>query len=262
MAALVIPFVVAAEAEPAASTVAPVASATKHVNVPTIRRTRMSFGPFPGPLAQKREPMTPVTDTLVTPVTRVLRCARIARLYPRPMRWQVHGERVLYDSEWVRLSLVDVEIPGQERFEHHVVRMPNQAAGTVVYDPARGVLLLWRHRFITDTWGYEIPAGGMNPAEAPEHTAAREALEETGWQPGPLRPLVYFNPTNGISDQVFHTFIADGADYVGEPTDASESERIEWVPVPELRRIVREHEMLDGLSITAITYALAFGEIN
>ncbi len=256
----------AADAEPAASTVAPVDSATKQVNVPTIRRTRMSFGPFLRALAQKRGPMTPVTDTLVTPVTRGLRCARIARLYPRPMRWQVHGERVLYDSEWVRLSLVDVEIPGEipgaHRFEHHVVRMPNQAAGTVVHDPDRGVLLLWRHRFITDTWGYEIPAGGMNPGETPEHAAAREALEETGWQPGPLRPLVYFNPTNGISDQVFHTFIADGAHHVGEPTDASESERIEWVPVPELRRIVREHEMLDGLSITAIAYALAFGEIR
>ena len=75
------------------------------------------------------------------------------------MRWQVHGERTIYDSEWVRLTLADVEIPGGERFEHHVVRMPNNAAGTVVLDPERGVLLLWRHRFITDTWGWEIPAG-------------------------------------------------------------------------------------------------------
>ena len=56
----------------------------------------------------------------------------------RRMRWTVHGERSLYESEWVRLVLVDVEIPGGERFEHHVVRMPNQAAGTVVRDPDRG----------------------------------------------------------------------------------------------------------------------------
>src|SRR3989442_683368 len=75
------------------------------------------------------------------------------------VRWTVHGERSLYESEWLRLVLVDVEIPDGDRFEHHVIRFPNHAAGTVVRDPDRGVLLLWRHRFITDTWGWEIPAG-------------------------------------------------------------------------------------------------------
>jgi 8-oxo-dGTP pyrophosphatase MutT (NUDIX family) len=178
------------------------------------------------------------------------------------MRWRVHGERVLYDSEWVRLALVDVEIPGGERFEHHVVRLPNQAAGTVVHDPERGVLLLWRHRFITDTWGWEIPAGGMDPGETPADAAARETLEETGWSPGPLRALVRFNPTNGISDQVFHTFLADGATYVGAPVDAGESERVEWVPTERVREIVRTNEMLDGLSVTALAYAFAFGHLR
>jgi len=177
------------------------------------------------------------------------------------VRWQVHGERVLYDSNWVRLALVDVEIPGGERFEHHVVRMPYNAAGAVVHERDRGVLLLWRHRFITDTWGWEIPAGGINPGETPEAAAARETLEETGWRPGVLRPLVHFHPSNGLSDQTFHTFVADGASHVGDPTDAGESERIEWVPVDETRRIVRAGEMTDGLSLTAVAYALAFGEL-
>ena len=57
------------------------------------------------------------------------------------MRWHVHGERSLYDSEWVRLSLVDIELPSGRRFEHHVVRMPASAAGVVVTDPGHdGVL--------------------------------------------------------------------------------------------------------------------------
>ena len=175
------------------------------------------------------------------------------------MRWTVHGERSVYESEWLSLVLVDVEIPDGERFEHHVVRFPNHAAGTIVYDAERGVLLLWRHRFITDTWGWEIPAGGLDPGETPADAAVRETLEETGWQPGPVRPLVHFNPVNGLSDHVFHIFVADGAQHVGEPTDAGESDRIVWVPVDELRRIVRDNEMLDGLSLTGVAYALAFG---
>lgn len=97
------------------------------------------------------------------------------------MKWTVHGERSLYESDWIRLVLTDVEIPDGERFEHHVVRMPRKAAGTIVHDPARGVLLLWRHRFITDSWGWEIPAGGIEPDETPEAAAVRETIEETGW---------------------------------------------------------------------------------
>src|SRR5580765_5861492 len=136
------------------------------------------------------------------------------------MRWTVHGERSVYESDWVRLVLTDVEIPDGERFEHHVVRMPNKAAGTVVFDPDRGILLLWRHRFITDSWGWEIPAGRVELDEEPIEAAARETLEETGWAPGPIRPLCTFQPSNGLSDQRFDIFLAEGATYVGEPTDA------------------------------------------
>jgi 8-oxo-dGDP phosphatase len=173
------------------------------------------------------------------------------------VRWTVHGERVIYDSQWLTLALTDIEIPGRERFEHHVVRMPFHAAGTVIHDHDRGLLLLWRHRFITDSWGWEIPAGHVDRGETPEAAARREALEETGWRPGPLRPLIAYFPTNGLTDQVFHCFLATGATHVGAPSDPSEAERIEWVDLARVRRIVRDGQMRDGLSLTAVLYALA-----
>ena len=177
------------------------------------------------------------------------------------MRWTVHGERPVYDSEWVCLSLVDVELPDGQRFDHHVVRMPAQASGVVITDPERGVLLLWRHRFITDTWGWEIPAGRIEIGETPEQAAARETLEETGWRPGPLTRMGSYAPSNGSSDQMFHVFVADGAEHVGEPSDIGESERIEWVPVAEVRRLIADGAFTDGLSLTALLWALAFGRI-
>lgn len=177
------------------------------------------------------------------------------------MRWTVHGERPVYESEWIRLVLTDVEIPDGERFEHHVVRMPQPASGAVVFDPERGVLLLWRHRFITDTWGWEIPAGRVDAGETPEAAAARETLEETGWKPGPLTPLVQYHPHNGLSDQTFHIFLAAGASHVGDPTDPGEAERVEWVPVDRVRDLARDEQIGDGLSLTAILYALAFDMI-
>jgi 8-oxo-dGTP pyrophosphatase MutT (NUDIX family) len=119
--------------------------------------------------------------------------------------------------------------------------------------------MLWRHRFITDTWGWEIPAGRVDPGESAVDAAAREVLEETGWRPRPLRPLVRYHPSNGISDQRFDIFAADGAIHVGPPTDPYEAERIEWVPTAELRKIIAAGQMGDGLSLTAVLYALAFG---
>lgn len=174
------------------------------------------------------------------------------------MRWTVHGERALYDSEWMRLVLADVELPDGVRFDHHVVRFPRAASGTVVHDAERGLLLLWRHRFITDTWGWEIPAGGMDHDESPEAAAHRETLEETGWEPGPLRLLTKYSPSNGATDQVFNLFVADGATYVGEPQDPFESERIEWVAVDEVRKLVTNGQVQDGLSLTALLWFLAF----
>ena len=174
------------------------------------------------------------------------------------MRWTVHGERSLYDSPWVGLGLVDVEVPGGERFDHHVVRLPRPAVGTVVHDDARGLLLLYRHRFITDTWGWEIPAGGVDDGEPLVDAAAREVLEETGWRPGPVRPLGRYHPSNGLSDQAFHVFAAEGAAHVGDPSDPAESERVAWVPVADVRELVRTGEVLDGLSLTSLLLWLAF----
>jgi len=174
------------------------------------------------------------------------------------MRWTVHGERIIYDSPWIRLALTDVEIPGGERFEHHVVRMPADAAGTVIHDAQRGVLLLWRHRFVTDTWGWEVPAGRVDEGETPAEAAAREALEETGWRPGPIRHLTTYYPHNGVNDCAFHLYAADGAEHVGEPTDPAESERVEWVPLARLHDEVRAGNVHDGLSLTALLWFFQF----
>ena len=35
-------------------------------------------------------------------------------------------------------------------------------------------------------------------------------------------------------------FLADGATYEGDPSDIGESERIEWVPVDDVRRLIAE----------------------
>ena len=44
------------------------------------------------------------------------------------------------------------------------------------------------------------------------------------------------------------------------PSDPAESERIEWVPVAEVRRLIAAHEVPDGLSLTALLWWLTIGD--
>jgi 8-oxo-dGTP pyrophosphatase MutT (NUDIX family) len=111
------------------------------------------------------------------------------------MRWTVHGETPLYQDEWLDIRLADVELPDGRRFGHRLIRTPPGAGCVVVRDGQ--VLLLWRHRFITGSWSWEIPFGKIDPGEDLAHAAARETEEETGWRPGPLTPLLKVEPTAG-----------------------------------------------------------------
>lgn len=180
------------------------------------------------------------------------------------MRWTLHGETPIYQSTWINLTMADVEIPAASdrparRFDHHVVRSTAPAAGVVVHDADRGVLVLWRHRFITDTWGWEVPAGRVDDGESSEQAAAREVLEETGWRPGPLTHLIDYFPTNGSADFRFDLYLARGAEHVGDPSDPTESDRVEWLTVDRLREEIGAGRMVDGLSLTAVLWAVTFG---
>ena len=180
------------------------------------------------------------------------------------MRWTVHGESSIYESDWVRLRLADVEIPGPQgrRFDHHVVRVDRPATGVVIHDPERGVLMLWRHRFITDRWGWEVPAGRVDPGESDEQAAAREVLEETGWRCGPLTRLCDYAPGSGTFDVRFVLFFAAGATHVGDPTDLTEADRIEWLSVQRVRDEIRAGNVDNGLSLTALLWCLAEGLLS
>lgn len=178
------------------------------------------------------------------------------------MEWKVHGERTVYESSWLRFGLIDVELPTGRRFDHEVVRVPWPAAGVVVHDPDRGVLLLWRHRMIPGSRGWEIPAGRVEAGETPEQGAAREVLEETGWRPGPLRFLVAYHPSSGMLDHSYHLFYASSAVREGDPTDWYEADRVEWLTVDEVRAQIRAGHVVDGLSLTALTYCLSVGPIG
>jgi hypothetical protein len=96
-------------------------------------------------------------------------------------KWAVLDERLVDDTPHIRVSLADVELPNRVRFTQYVFRMRRCAMTTVLDEAGERLLLLRRHRFIVDRWVWELPGGYVD--EDPAAAAAREVVEETGWQP-------------------------------------------------------------------------------
>jgi 8-oxo-dGTP pyrophosphatase MutT (NUDIX family) len=160
----------------------------------------------------------------------------------------------VYESPWLNVELVDIEAPDGHRVrEHHAIRVPYGAVGCAVLDPSgERILLMWRHRFISGSTGWEIPAGRMEKGETPAVTAVRETLEETGYAVSGLLPLATWHPTGGLSDQTFHAFLATASERVADPVDTHEAERIEFLPLAEAARALDAGEIRDGLTVVAL----------
>lgn len=176
---------------------------------------------------------------------------------PDAPAWKIHGQRTLYDNRWVRLDQVDIEPPGGRRWWHHVVRL-RPIAAAIVLDSHDRVLMLYRHRFVPDRFGWELPGGVIDDGELGAETAAREAEEETGWRPdGPMERLCVFEPMPGMVDARHEVYLSHTARRVGEPTDPEEAGRIAWIPLMEIPSMVSRGNIAGGASLVGLLFLLA-----
>lgn len=169
-------------------------------------------------------------------------------------RWTNYGTvRTVYSSWWLSLTLDRVEKPDGSIVDHEVVRGPD-AAGMVVVNEARQILMIWRHRFMPDTWGWEIPGGAVDSGESPAEAARRECLEETGWEvSGDAVHLGRHHPSCGLVSQTFDLYLAGQAEWRHDPADRNEAARVAWRSAEEVADDLGQGRISDGFTLLAIT---------
>lgn len=172
------------------------------------------------------------------------------------LRWMVHGECTLYDIPWVRLGKADVTTPSGDRFEHHTVTLPSAAVIAVLDRSGEHVLMSYRHRFVPDVWGWELPGGLLDPEETPEQTAVREVLEETGHRVGSVEHVATFEPMIGTVRSPHHVFVGYDAEPVTEPTEFDEGVYA-WVPLAKVRSLISEGRIQSSGTLIALLHILA-----
>ncbi len=92
------------------------------------------------------------------------------------------------------------------------------------------VCLLRNPRFILNETLWEMPAGTLEPGEAPEVAAVRELEEETGYQAKRWRKLAAFYPSPGVLSERTHLFVAE--DLTAGPMRPEADEAMEPHVVP------------------------------
>ncbi len=174
---------------------------------------------------------------------------------------KVDGERK-YTGRVISLDLDRVRFPDGTIGEIEMIRHPGASAvvplltGADAADPQ--LLLIRQYRYATEGFVYEVPAGRLEPNEAPEACARRELREETGCTAEHIEHVFTMFTTPGFTDEKIHVFLATGL--TRGPHAHEGDEFIELVPVLLSRALemIQKNEIVDAKTALAILYVAGF----
>ena len=155
-----------------------------------------------------------------------------------------------------RFELVteSVDLPNGRRVELDVLRHPG-AAAVVPFLDRETVLLIRQYRYAAGGDLLEIPAGKLDPGEAPEVCAVRELEEETGYRAGRLESLTSIWTSPGFTDEVIHLFAAWDLEPATQQLEPDEIIDLVPTPLADALEMVRAGELRDAKSAIALMLA-------
>ena len=161
------------------------------------------------------------------------------------------SSRRVYDGKVLALDVDDVEEPGGVRALREVVRHRGSVAALPVHADGR-IVLVRQYRYAVDADVWELPAGRLDPGEAPETGARRELEEEVGLRAGALEPLLTFFTTPGFCDEQIHVFRATALASVPARPEADERIEPRAFALAEALAMIRRGEVREGKTLVAL----------
>jgi ADP-ribose pyrophosphatase len=117
------------------------------------------------------------------------------------------------------------------------------------------ILFIRQYRHATGKELLELPAGTLDPAEAPEKCALREIREETGYAAGKLIKIGEFFLAPGYSTEYMHVYLASELRPDPLPGDEDEFISLEPIPIQQAYDMALNGGLQDGKSLAALLLA-------
>lgn len=174
---------------------------------------------------------------------------------------RIHTERV-FDGRIVKVDLDTVRAPdGSEMYLEMVRHRGASAIVPLLSDPDAedpSILLIKQYRYATNGTIWEVPAGVIDPGETPEDCARRELREEVGAEAATFEHLTTVYTTPGFTDEQIHLFLATGLTIGDTEHEHDEFIEVEARPMSKILEMIRDGELVDSKSATALLYVAGF----
>jgi ADP-ribose pyrophosphatase len=168
----------------------------------------------------------------------------------------------VYTGKVISLDVDLVEFPNGTTGEIEMIRHPGASAVVPFLSDPRSddpqLLLIKQYRYAAGGYMYEIPAGRLEPGEAPASCAARELREETGCTAASMEHMYTMYTTPGFTDEKIHIFLAAGLTRGPTAHEADEFLSVESVPLRKALEMIKSGEINDGKTAAAILYTAGF----
>lgn len=165
--------------------------------------------------------------------------------------------RRVFKGRIVDLSIERLRLPNGHVLDLELIHHPG-AVAVVPVDGEGRVVLVRQHRYATGGSLLEVPAGKLDPGEAPEVCARREVEEETGHRARDLVPMGFIWTTPGFTDERIWLFLGTGLEPGCQNLQAGETLSVERMPLDEAVRMARRGEITDAKSVCALLRAPHF----
>jgi len=167
------------------------------------------------------------------------------------LREEVVDSKRLYEGRTINLRVDTVMLPNGSKAQREIVEHPGAVSIVPVLDDGR-VVLVNQFRAPINRITLEIPAGKLEPGEAPEKCATRELAEETGFSAGKLEHKGTFFTTPGFSDEIMYLFIASDLKPAHSSPDCDEFLAVKRVRLEDLLEMAEQGEIIDAKTLVGI----------
>ena len=178
--------------------------------------------------------------------------ARMTSPEPRVLSSQTVYRGILFDVELDELEMDTGVIARREILKH-----PGAVCMVPVTDDGR-LLMVTQYRHAASRRLLELPAGTLEPGEAPQTTVVRELQEEVGMRPGKIEPLGGFFVAPGYTTEYIWLVVCTELEPSRLDGDDDEDIEVRVVSVDEALRSIDNGVICDAKSVVGILRWLRF----